>query len=851
MHQNCVNSVNAAAGRTLTEAQLAKIEERLKGTMKRLAVSDPKAWSAMSRSDQVRMGAEAAMQDVKAEAEMKVKRAEMQAERTDATEQRVADFRQQYGASRSRALVHDMQATSNYVEAIKVHSISRMADLMDAVTNSEGATAGRRVMMFLFDAENPHMTKDLVAEIFGNGDGRTGNKVAQEGAKAWLTVIEELRQRFNAAGGDIRKLLYGYIPQPHDAVRILKAGADAWTSKVLPMLDRAQYLNEDGTRMNDAQVMGYLHQAWETLSSEGMNMREAGAFVGEAARAKKGGEARGIHFKNADSYLQYMGEFGRGSPYDAMMGHIGSLSRSIGLVERYGPNPNAQMRLHFDLADKADGKLQRVGMGLGPFRVDPKGLWNIVNGNASAPADTLYAAGGSVVRNVQVSSKLAGTVIKSLPDLSTFVNTVGYNKLSYWEAIKNLKAVATSADAREFMAMHGLIANSAIHEVNRFVVENIRQTWSGRVANSTMMLSLMNAWDDWLTRAYQMTQMGGYGKLAQKSWGDISQWDRALLERKGITSSDWAVINGAKLDEFNGMKFLTPESIVATGHPEAVQIATKVLAAIREEAEYAVIKPDLLTRGAQTWNGTQAGTGVGEIARAAMMFKSFPIAMITRHWGRMLDAPRVTDGSAPGMMGGRFAGKGVGPVLVNRVAYMGALSVSGMALGAISLQAVQIITGKDPIDMAGKHAAAFWANALAVGGGLGFYGDLVLKDSSTDRSAWDTVGKTLGGPLLGDAADLYALTKGNFDQAMAGKETHAGAEAVRFIRSHLPWVNLWYAKAAIDHAGLHALQENLSPGYLARMRDRAQKDWGQDMWWKPGTDLPDRAPDLGAAVGQR
>jgi hypothetical protein len=52
--------------------------------------------------------------------------------------------------------------------------------------------------MFLFDAENPQMTRDLATEIFANADGSTGNKVAQEGAKAWLKVIEDLRQRFNA-----------------------------------------------------------------------------------------------------------------------------------------------------------------------------------------------------------------------------------------------------------------------------------------------------------------------------------------------------------------------------------------------------------------------------------------------------------------------------------------------------------------------------------------------------------------------------------------------------------------------------------------------------------------------------
>jgi hypothetical protein len=333
-----------------------------------------------------------------------------------------------------------------------------------------------------------------------------------------------------------------------------------------------------------------------------------------------------------------------------------------------------------------------------------------------------------------------------------------------------------------------------------------------------------------------MTHMQGLGKLAQKSWGDVSQWDRALLERRGIGADEWAVINRAQMDELHGMQFLTPDSIVNTKDPRAVEIATRVLGLIRDEAEYAVIKPDLITRGTQTWGGTQAGTGLGELARAVMLFKSFPIAMITRHWRRMIDAPTVSDGSAP--------------VMANRVMYGAALTISGMALGAISNQAFNILTGKDPVDMTGPHAARFWAGALATGGGFGFYGDLVLRDTTTDRSAWDAVGKVLGGPVVGDIADLYSLTKGNVDQALAGKQTHFGAEAVRFGRSHLPYLNLWYARAAVDHAGLHALQENLSPGYLSKLQQKAHKDWGSDYWWVPGSGLPSRGPDLSRAVGQ-
>ena len=831
--------MNRAAGRELSDAEHGRIEAVLSRNMRQLARKDTAAWQRMSREEQLLAGAEAAQGEIRHEAARKVENAQRQVLATARVEQRIRDLQEQYGGeSRGHALVRELEQTSTYTDAQRVMAIRRLQELVVAAKPGEDASVGRRIAGFLFNVEDPAMTRDIAVEIFGNGDGRSGNSVAQRGAKAWLSTIEEMRSRFNAAGGDVRQLEYGYVPQPHNVDKIEAAGADAWVAKTLPALDRSRYVRDDGSRMNDVELRELLHGAWTTITTEGLNKVEPGRFRGEGARANKGNDSREIHFKDGEAYLGYMHEFGRGTMYDAMLGHVGAMARSIGLVERYGPNPNAQMRLQIDLAERANGgKLERVGLGAGIFRVDARGLWNIVSGTASTPASEVGASLGSTLRNVQTMGKLAGIVLKALPDLGTFAVTTGFNRLSYWEAIKNLGGVAASAETREFLAMHGLMANGASHALSKWSAENIRQNWSANLANATMKVSLMSAWDDWLTRAYQLTHMGGLGKLAAKKWGDIGEWDRALLERRGIDEQDWAIANAADLAEHHGLKFLTPDSIVATGHERGLELATKVLALIRDESEFAVIKPDLLTKGAQTWNGTQAGTGLGELARSVMLFKSFPIAMITRHWRRMLDAPQVGDGSMP--------------MLANRVAYMGALTTSTMALGAISLQSVQIANGKDPIDMHGEHAPKFWLQALAIGGGGGFYSDLVTRDTNDDRGAWDAVGKTLGGPVIGDLADFYALTKGNIDQALAGKRTHAAAEGIRFARSHLPFINVWYGKAAIDHMGLHALQENLSPGYLSKMKQKAHKDWGQDFFWPPGTGGPARAPNLPAAVGQR
>ena len=824
MNPKCISQVSRAAGRALTQAEIKGLDDRMNQTMRMLARQDPAGWGAKSPDTRVMEAAAVAMKDMQAQAARKAENAQKQIIKTIETTTRIDTLKENLGSGTSRALVEDLNNTQLYVDGIKKQYTAGLMDLIEAAGSGQGATAGRRVLQFLFDAENPVMTRDLVAEIFAQGAGKTGNQIAQAGAKAWLQTIEAMRGRFNDAGGDVGKLDYGYLPQPHDSARVRNAGADAWAAATLPKLDRTRYLHDDGRLMNDAEVTGMLRSAWETLATDGLSKTEPGTFKGTGARANAGSDSRVLHFKDGESYLSYNAQFGLGGMYDGMIAHIGGMARDIGLVERMGPNPANQFRLQLDLAERADQGIKRS------FGNKPQAYWDILSGQTGAPESARIAALGQHARNIQTFGKLAGAVISSITDLGTMVVTAGYNKLPYWDLLKNTMT-AGGKDAKEFANTHGMIAESMISDLNRWQGENIANNWSGRLANGTMKLSLMNAWTDTVRRGFGLTMQAGLGKLSKTEWGKLTEWDRAHLERKGITREDWAVVNTAQLSEYRGQQMLTPEAIAASGHPQANQVTAKILGFITDESEYAVMNPDLATKAIQTWGGQKAGTGVGELARLTMQFKSFPTAMISRHWRRMLEGDKGLDGA---------------PMLANKAAYTAALLMSTTALGAMVFQTKQMITGKDPVDMT---TPKFWVRAAAQGGGAGFVGDMILGDTTQDRSTMDTMGRMLLGPTFGSAADLWELTKGNVDEAIAGKDTHIAAESIKFARSHTPYVNLWYGKAALDHLFLHAVQENLSPGYLNRQKDRARKDWGQDYWWAPGEAAPERAPDLEAIGG--
>lgn len=831
-----VDAAAKAAGRAIpTDAQYARIEGMIAQQMRVIAARDTQAWRSLTRDQQMQAAATSAMEDIAAASARKLENAQRQILKVAETESRIQALQESFkdtkshDGSRAEALKRDFELTHSNIAAERKIAQAGLFELIEAAGNKQGAGFGQKVLMSLFDAENPVMTRDVVKEIFKNADGHTKNDTAKIAARAWLDTIEGLRTRFNAAGGDVGRLEYGWTPNPWDTAKVRK-GRDALPQFLMDHVDRSKYLREDGSRMSDPELFDFLNAATETLATEGLNKAEPGAFKGVGSRANRGSQHRVIHFKDGDSWNAVMAKYGRGSIYDAMMSHVAGMVRDIGLVERYGPDANANVTLQFDLAARADGTQQGKLAGLGS--VNPETMWDMISGKTGAPKDETLARNFEMVRSLQVAAKLGGAVISSVTDLGTIAITTGYNRLPYWQLIKDIGSQA-SKETRDFMSTHGMVAESVASALNRWSGDHMGTNWSGKVANTVMRWSLLNAWTDGLRQGFTLTMNAGLAKWSRQDWKTLSEFDRDRLVRAGFTEADWTVLNGIKPTAFKGRELLTPQSIKASGVEGADALAAKVFGFIHDESEFAVVNPDLKTRAIVTMGGQQSGTYGGEIARTVMQFKSFPIAMMTRHWARMLDGDHDAAGA---------------PLLANRAVYGFALLATGMGLGAVATQEKQILAGKDPIDMT---KGRFWAKALAQGGGFGIAGDLFLIDpagSATDSAT--TAIKNLAGPTVGTVADMVLknVTE-NLWQAADGKDTHWQAEMFNWAKQQTPGANLWWIKPMLEHGVTNAVNESLSPGYLSRVQQRAAKDWQQDYWWSPRDTLPARAPDLEAAAG--
>ncbi|MBK3800463.1 hypothetical protein GAY33_14675 [Azospirillum brasilense] len=505
------------------------------------------------------------------------------------------------------------------------------------------------------------------------------------------------------------------------------------------------------------------------------------------------------------------------------------MARDIALTEVLGPKHGATVRALQEAAYKAEGA-RDIGVlaRLNPVRSVESAAaigrtYDVLSGRLGAAQSELTAAIFGGIRNWMTASKLGSALVSAVPADSVMATWAA--KANGVPAVKLLGSVlkqlnpASEAD-RAFALRMGIVSSAVMDSAigsKRFADEIVGQGITGRMASFVVRAQGLSAWTNGMKNAFMLEMMGHVADNAGKPLGEVDAPLRKMLERYGFSPADWDVIRAAPQMEHEGARFFDPANVSDR------QLGERLMEAIIEERAFAVLEPDARVRQLTT-GGLQRGTFMGEMARSAMLFKSFSITMATTHLARaFIDA----NGS--------------------KVAQLAALSAMLTLAGAASIQARQIITGKDPRRM---DDPKFWGAAWMQGGGAGIFGDFFV--SALDRSGRDFASTALG-PVLGMALnDVPRLLSSNARAFYEGEPATVGSQVARFVRQNTPGANMWYWRLVVDRAAMDTIQSMVDPKYrqsFRRMEDRARKDYGQRFWWRPGQ-APDRAPDLGA-VAQR
>jgi hypothetical protein len=682
--------------------------------------------------------------------------------------------------------------------------------------------------------------------------GSSGDKNAKELIEKWMSIAENIRQRLNNLGADIRQRadwrwsqswsandfrLFGlsrseknemYYASPERKAELEKQAKDRYLDEAMKRVDREQYRDDDGIALNDYALKEVLLSIHKTISTEGLS--EAPRVVsGKSGLERSLGQARELHFKSTMDWYEFNKIAGNKDIVTNMIDHINFSSRDIAVLEQFGPNPAKNFESMLEWAKYWDAEA-RISQ---PHKIHKESfyaqnIFNEISGLNNIRGNANFAQFMADFRRLEVSSKLGSVLLSQVSDLSTFMTIARADGFGMGDSLRFIaKGLAGMNEADKKDARQaGIAIHTVISDVSSRVGEAAQGTrFTSKWANWTIRASGMKWWTDAMQRAYQMLISFHMAGAKDMAFDALDPRFSNMLKRHGIDQAGWDIIRRSETVEISGERMITPTTIKMLGETEGIDtrdLAIKVAGMLHENSMVAVATPGARQRA---WinEHAPAGTKTGELMRSLALFHMFAISMQQRVLPRILNA-EGTSGFRAGLMAQFVLGT--------------------VVAGAVSYQLKEISKGRNPRDISD---AKFWLAAAAQGGGIGIFGDLAFADANRFGKSFAT---TLAGPMWGTVDDLYRVTVSNIHQAATGKNAHFWADAIQFGKNQAPLINLWYTRAALDHLLLYNAQEAANPGYLNRMQSRLKTENNQTMWWKPTDKMPTQGPDFKAMIGK-
>ncbi len=695
----------------------------------------------------------------------------------------------------------DYLSMSNRELAILGTFHSKMSDLMDEFRITHGGFA---------------QDKQGLRNVFkeAHTPGSTGDDQAAWYAKSFGEVFEYGVERFNKAGGAIRRMK-NYTPQTHISSKLIKAGRQPWIEFVTPRLNRDLMINEQtGLRLDDQELAETLDYVFDTITTEGVIRLEPGKIPPGVSKAfsKSYQEHRVLHFKDGNIAMEYNDAFGDEDLYSTMMAHFTNLSRKIAAMETYGPDPDKTWQTMRDVITKQTGDSSTT---------------THANKIYEHQMGRLYEHGtvaniGAFMRMAQVTSKLGSTIFASLGDTVTMGVIARANRLPVMKmmgrfvrelnpAMESDRKFAADMLLTAEYALDGVHGNAAQTEAVGFKVMN-------KLTDMTMRLGAVTPWTHAAKRAYSLESLANFSRNADVAFDDLKPQIKNHLSKGGIDAAKWDLIRNAPKIKNRGQSYIDASKI------EDTEAQTALIGAIMNERMAAVIEPDARTK-ANISLGTSSGTWEGEIFRSVGSLKSHPITFMHTHLASIMAKSSANK--------------------MDALAYTSQLLVGLSMVGVVGYQLKQVANGKDPLDW---DDPKLWGAGFMMGGGAAIYGDFLFRDQTRYGSNAQT---TLLGPVASDIDQLvFKLMLGNAQELLEGQsleESRLLPELTKNVYDRIPLVSLWPVKLALDRAIKQTVLQAVDPKYSRKERQlmrKLKKETKQKYWWKPSSATPDRPPNF-------
>ena len=719
---------------------------------------------------------------------------------------------------------------------------------------------------FVHGRHEEHVWREMWNLQNGGTQSTTGNQSAFRIASIAHNISRDLVSTENRWGAFITEVKgYGFM-QTHDRDRLRRDGFENFRAFVATLDIDAEKTYQG---MDPNKFWSFVYRNLITGKHEkAVNELDIDAPQEiHGSLAQKLSESRVIWFANPESQYKYHQRYGIGRYDDIIRANIHRSSRAIALMMTLGPNPrNTFKKLVNDLQIEARDTLAEKDAAK---QVDAlsapsiEGYYKLVSGEADISKSPSLTRWISAIRNWTVASKLVNVTLSSFTDKVFIQNqmaALGLKRLDRFA--KQFQAMLPPGPERKaVLRAMAVVSNSfSGHTSARFAYDPGTREFGKGMTETLMKLNGFNWYNDTSQRAMADGIAFLLGEHADEAFEALPPQLRKALTQYDISPQEWEAIRSTAwsfqsqrqtfremdLDaspfEIPDVRYITPDRLrdlpeatingllAARGSASSAanigrlrdELEAKLYAFVVDQTDAALNTPGLRERFWTTWGAQQQGTPARAIADLVMLFKSFPLSVTLRLIGREVNGnghERIRDWLTT-------------PHAYWRLAQLAAMT--GIA-GYISMTAKDLLRGRtprEPFDEDGTPNASVWLAALAQGGGLGVYGDLVFN--SYDRRVRTALGQ-LAGPVLSQVDPVFSLASDSRN-ALLGGEFQAeklAYRAERLLEQNTPFLNLFYVRPVTDHFIFWNLHEMLSPGVLRRMERNVREKNYQDFWITP------------------
>ena len=661
-----------------------------------------------------------------------------------------------------------------------------------------------------------------------------GETVLNENAVAIAKILKaaqnDWRLRLNDLGANIGELRDWITRTVHNTEKMgnaskgskgIAVNRKAWVDYIKPRLDLARTFRgvTDETKIDE--ILGEIYNS--LMSSDHLKHGGTNSIYGTRNVANRLNASRVLHFKDATARHEYDLEFGSDSLKESVLAVLSNTARNVALMQELGTNPR-------ETFEKVLALLRKKYKSEDPNLVKKltsktfKAEFAEIDGSVNGIGNQIGAKISMMIRAFQAMGKLGFATPTSFADVGQYMSTTNFQGRGFLTGLFEAMSGLFKTQDKAAMEVLGISSNSII--ASQFLGNNKygsnTDTWGtmGKLQNAFFKWNSLNRWISSLKTGMTVGLARHYGMLADTKFGDLKIRERNLLKLYGFDEGKWDMLRSIKTLDVENRRYITAEDVDSI--PDDVinnylgrKLSQRELRnwkrdfemtwrnVLVDQAMHATPEPDGAVR-AFMHQGQEKGTIPGEGLRFLGQFKSFPISIWKKIIGREMKSYGPEEGK-----------------LANITGLTSMLMLSAM-FGYIALSVKDMLRGRSPRD---PTKGSVLMNAFAQGGGLGIYGDFLYNEFQNEYGGG--MAESIMGPTFGDGIKALNVIFNINEPAKAGKKL------VQLAEVNVPFLNMYYSKAAYDFLIGYQIKEFLDPGFFSRMEARHEEKRGQTYYLKP------------------